>query len=390
MWIRRLALTNFRNYQRQELSLLQGLSLVLGDNAQGKSNLLEAIFLLATTRSARAQTDGELIHWDAPTEPQPVARVKAEVERHDGPVELEVIIAGRPHGRERARMLASKRMRVNGVPRRQIDVVGQLAAVLFSTEDMELIGGPPGERRRYLDTALIQLDPAYARALSGYGKVVSQRNALLRRIKEGEGQPEELTFWDDELAREGAVLLQQRAIAIVAQAKHARAAHSRLSDGEEELTIAYQPRLEGWDGARAAEASLDELSAALSDAHTAGRGRDIGAGMTLSGPHRDDVSFAINGVAASSFASRGQRRTAALALRLAEARFLADRKGDLPVVLLDDVLSELDDARRRAVLASLSDWDQVLITSADGDRIGEELAKSTAVFRVVAGSIEAE
>src|SRR3990170_4195911 len=138
MWIRHLSLSQFRNYRRLEIDLPQGTVLLLGDNAQGKSNLLEAAFLLATTRSERAQTDGELICWDALDEPQPVARVTAQVERADGPLELEVVIAGRPRGTARARVPASKRLRVNGVPRRQADVVGQLTAVLFSTEDMEL------------------------------------------------------------------------------------------------------------------------------------------------------------------------------------------------------------------------------------------------------------
>ncbi len=387
MWIRQLTLTNFRNYRRLEINLRQGPLLLLGDNAQGKSNLLEAVFLLATTRSERAQTDGELIHWDALSEPQPVARVTAQVERSDGPLQLEVIVAGRGSSSSGGRPTASKRLRVNGVARRQIDVVGQLTAVLFSTDDLQLISGPPAERRRYLDVALSQLDPTYLRALQQYGKVVTQRNALLRRIQEGEGSPDELTFWDEELARHGAVLVARRAVAVAAQAKHAQTAHRRLSGGEE-LTIAYQPRLEGWDGSRAAAAGPEELAAALREALDAGRRRDIGAGVTLSGPHRDDLTFTLDGIAASSFASRGQQRTAALALRLAEARYLADQKGDLPVVLLDDVLSELDEGRRRAVLESLGEWDQLLITSTDAERFDEGLSGSLAVLRVVAGQIE--
>jgi len=207
MWVRHLTLSNFRNYRRQEIDLPQGPVLILGDNAQGKSNLLEAVFLLATTRSERAQTEGELIHWDALDEAQPVARVAAQVERRDGPLQLEVIIAGRPRGRQRARVLASRRLRVNGVARRQIDAVGQLTAVLFDTSDLELIGGAPAERRRYLDIALSQLDARYARALQRYGKVLAQRNALLRRIQEGEAHADELSFWDEELARDGALLM---------------------------------------------------------------------------------------------------------------------------------------------------------------------------------------
>jgi DNA replication and repair protein RecF len=388
MWIRHLSLSQFRNYRRLEIALPQGTVLLLGDNAQGKSNLLEAAFLLATTRSERAQTDGELICWDALDEPQPVARVAAQVERRDGPFTLEVLIAARPKG-SAARASASKRLRVNGLPRRQIDVAGQLTAVLFSTEDMELIGGAPAGRRRYLDVTLSQLDQQYARALQRYAKVMAQRNALLRRIQEGEANAGELPFWDEQLARDGALLTRERALAVDALAQHAREAHARLSGGLEELAIVYQPRIEGWDSAHVL-AEPDAVEGALLAALETGRRRDVAAGLTLAGPHRDGLAFALDGQPAGSFASRGQQRTAALALRLAEARFMADRKGDLPVVLLDDVLSELDGARRRAVLESLGGWDQLIVTSADGDRFAEGLPEAAAVFRVVAGSIQAE
>jgi DNA replication and repair protein RecF len=387
MWIRHLSLTHYRNYARQDLDLCRGPVLLLGDNAQGKSNLLEAIFLLATTRAERAAADGDLIDWAALDEPQPVARVTAQVERRDGPLALEVIVAARAGRTKDGRVMASKRLRLNGVARRQIDFVGQLTAVLFSTHDLELITGPPAERRRYLDTTLAQLDRAYAQALQRYTKLITQRNALLRRIQEGAAGEDELSFWDDELARDGALLMCERARAVETLAKHARDEHARVSGEQEELAIAYQPRLDGWDGARVL-AGAKKIAGALRDELEARRARDIGAGQTLTGPHRDDLSLTLNGVAAAPFVSRGQQRTAALALRLAEARFLADGKGDLPVVLLDDVLSELDEQRRRAVLESLGGWEQLLITSADADRFGEGLPTAAKAFRVRAGTIE--
>ncbi|MGB2695369.1 MAG: DNA replication/repair protein RecF [Dehalococcoidia bacterium] len=386
MWIRHLELTNYRNYRNQELSLDRGPSVLLGDNAQGKSNLLEAIFLLAAARSERAQTDAELICWDALDDVQPVARVAAQVERADGPLELEVIIVGRRREKD-GRLMASKRLRVNGLPRRQQDLVGQLTAVLFTTDDLDLVTGAPAHRRRFIDVTLSQLDGAYRQALQRYTKVITQRNALLKRIQEGVASPDELVYWDEELARDGALLTHQRADAIDALARHVRETHRHLSGGAEEMEVAYAPRLEKWDGARAAT-EPDAIADALRDALVANQRREIGAGLTLTGPHRDDLSFTLNGVAAASFASRGQQRTASLALRLAEARFMAERRGDVPVVLLDDVLSELDEARRHAVLESLEEWDQLLITSADIDRFGEGLPASAAVFRVRAGQIE--
>ena len=388
MWIQRLTLSHFRNYRSLELELPRGCTLILGDNAQGKSNLLEAAFLLATTRSDRVLTDGGLIHWDVLDDAQPVARVTANVERNDGPLELEIVLVGRPRPGDRARVPASKRLRVNGVAKRQADVVGQLMAVLFTTDDMELISGSPSTRRRYLDVMLSQIDPAYTQALQRYGKVVTQRNALLKRIQSGEAGADELDFWDEELSGHGATLIDMRAAAMQSLAAHAMTIHRNLSGGLEELACEYLPRLEGWDAARCREEAAG-LEPAMRNALASNRPRDIGAGMTLTGPHRDDVGIELDGVSAAAFASRGQQRTAALALRLAEARFMADTRGDVPVLLLDDVLSELDEERRRAVLRSLGEWDQLLITSADADRFTEEITPQ-AVFRVSAGVIAPE
>jgi DNA replication and repair protein RecF len=384
MWISKLSLTNFRNYRKQELELPRSTVLLLGDNAQGKSNLLEAVFLLATTKSDRAQTEGEVIRWEALDDAQPVARVAAHIERTDGPIDVEVIVAGRPRDGERDRVPSSKRLRLNGVAKRATDVVGQLTAVLFTTEDMELIGGAPALRRRFIDVALSQLDQQYARALSRYNKVITQRNALLRRIQEGGAKRDELDYWDEQVATDGALIMRERAAAIDALAGHARATHRELSGGIEELAAAYRPRLDRWEKAMRAK-KKNALEDALLDALEAGRPRDVGAGMTLTGPHRDDLAFTLDGATAGSFGSRGQQRTAALALRLAEARLMTERRGDVPVVLLDDVLSELDESRRRAVLQSLGEWDQLIITSADADRFGEGLPAAEAAFRIEAG-----
>jgi len=386
MWIRRLTLSHFRNYTALELELPKGLTLVLGDNAQGKSNLLEAVFLLATTKSERVPTDGGLIDWAALDDPQPVARVFAEVERAGDEIEVEIAIAGRPRPGDRTRVPASKRLRLNGVAKRQAGFVGQLMAVLFTTDDMDLIGGAPSGRRRYLDVMLSQIDPQYAEASRQYAKVVQQRNALLKRIQTGESGPDELDFWDEELGGHGATLFARRAEGMNTLAGHASAAHRELSGGVEELTATYQPRLEGWDAERCL-AESDALAGAMQETLRRNRPRDSAAGMTLSGPHRDDIDLELDGAPAGSFASRGQQRTAALALRLAEARFMAEERGDLPVVLLDDVLSELDEERRRAVLGSLGEWDQLIITSADADRFAEDIAPD-AVYRVRAGILE--
>ena len=398
MHIEQLSLRDFRNYRHLDIALPRGLLLFVGGNAQGKSNLLEAIYLLATTRSVRATSEGELVNREASLQGQAVARLVGTARRHDGSVQVEVAIMTRPTGEQAAasRLPASKRLRVNGVVRRASETVGQMTAVLFTTQDIDLVGGAPSLRRRYLDITLSQVDPAYLRALQRYGKIVLQRNALLRRIQEGAAGLDQLSFWDEEMAQQGAYIAGSRGRAVSSLSVLAREAHRALSGGEEELSLVYQPQLSrAWDGERVAAASTDELAAALLQALASGRQRDVAAGVSLTGPHRDDLLFLLNGVPAAAFASRGQQRTAALALRLAEARFLLDRSGEHPVLLLDDVLSELDEARRAGVLAAASEFEQVLITSVDADRFDRAgpsgrqapLAGAT-LYRVVAGRVE--
>ena len=398
MHIEQLSLHDFRNYRHLDIALPRGLLLFVGGNAQGKSNLLEAIYLLATTRSVRATSEGELVNREATLQGPAVARLVGTARRHDGGVQVEVAIITRPTGEQAAasRLPASKRLRVNGVVRRASETVGQMTAVLFTTQDIDLVGGAPSLRRRYLDITLSQVDPAYLRALQRYGKIVLQRNALLRRIQEGAAGLDQLSFWDEEMAQQGAYITGSRGRALSSLSVLAREAHWALSGGEEELSLVYQPQLSrAWDGERIANASTDELAAALLQALAAGRQRDVAAGVSLTGPHRDDLLFLLNGVPAAAFASRGQQRTAALALRLAEARFLLDRRGEHPVLLLDDVLSELDESRRAGVLAAASEFEQVLITSVDADRFDSasapgrqaSLAGAT-LYRVVAGRVE--
>jgi DNA replication and repair protein RecF len=398
MHIEQLTLRDFRNYRHLDIALPRGLLLFVGGNAQGKSNLLEAIYLLATTRSVRANSEGELVSRDASQQGQAVARLVGTARRHDGSVQVEVVIVTRPTGEQAAasRLPASKRLRVNGVARRASETVGQMTAVLFTTQDIDLVGGAPSLRRRYLDITLSQVDPTYLRALQRYGKIVLQRNALLRRIQEGAAGPDQLSFWDEEMAQHGAYIAGSRGRAVSSLSVLAREAHRALSGGEEELSLAYQPQLSrAWDGERVAAASTDELAAALLQALAAGRQRDVAAGVSLTGPHRDDLQFLLNGVPAAAFASRGQQRTAALALRLAEARFLLNRSGEHPVLLLDDVLSELDESRRAGVLAAASEFEQVLITSVDADRFDRASPSgrrapltSATLYRVVAGRVE--
>lgn len=382
MHLTHLTLANFRNYASQELTLAAEPVLLFGDNAQGKTNILEAVFLLATGRSERVVTDADFIAWAARDDPQPVARVAGRGQRADREVTVEVTVAGRPGA---SGLVASKRFKLNGVARRAADVVGSILAVLFTTDDMELVRGAPSGRRRYLDVMLSQADHGYGRALSRYTKVITQRNALLKQVREGGATRGELAYWDEELSGHGAMLLIARAAAMATLAPAAEAAHGRLSGERERFEVAYQPRFsDAWPADRIAAAAEDEVAAALLERLAATHTRDVAAGLTLTGPHRDDLGMALGGESAAAFASRGQQRTAALALRLAEARFLRERSGEQPILLLDDVLSELDEARRASVLDAI-EADQVIITSADPDRFAEPYIARARRFHIANG-----
>jgi DNA replication and repair protein RecF len=382
MYIKTLSLTNFRNYASQTIEAERGVVLLLGENAQGKTNVLEAIFLLATGKADRAEGDADYIAWDQRDETQPFARVVGTAERASDEVTVELTVVGREGANG---LVASKRFKVNGVAKRGTDAAGQIKAVLFTTDDMDLVRGSPGGRRRFIDVMLTQADHRYGRTLSKYNKLVSQRNALLKRIQEGDAKREELDYWDDELSQEGATIAVERAKAVGELAVHAAAMHARLSAEREAFALAYAPRLaEGWPPERLAEEGIEEAAEAYREKLKAARSRDIGAGVTLSGPHRDDLTMEIGGQAASSFASRGQQRTAALALRLGEAQLLESRSGERPVLLLDDVLSELDAERRAGVLGAF-EADQAWITSPDPDRFDAGFRAEAVVYEIAGG-----
>jgi DNA replication and repair protein RecF len=378
-----LQLTNYRNYVRTGVRLEKGLNLFIGENAQGKSNLLEAIYLLSTLRSSRASTDADLVRRDIIPSDFPVARLSCEVERSAGNLALELAIVGRTTD---ASHRAGKRVRVNGVPKKASDAVGQLCAVLFTTLDIEIVAGPPLMRRRYLDMMISQVDRGYLRAMQKYAKVLQQRNSLLKRIQNREASAQELTFWDQELAHAGGMIFWARADALGHIVPQAQQQMERLSDGLEDLQLTYRPSLGGLDST---DSPIDdtEWTARMLKALQNLRQREVAAGATLVGPHRDDVFIEIDGMSADAFASRAQQRTAALSMRLAEASYLRRALGDDPVVLLDDVLSELDSRRRRGVLEYIDTFQQTLVTTADPDRLRDIMTRAAGRWVVSAGTL---
>jgi DNA replication and repair protein RecF len=376
MHLAQLSLANVRSFRRLDREFGAGVHVIFGENGAGKSNLLEAITLLSTARSPRASRDGELIAWAALAEdPLPAAQLGAVVEVADGSrSNLEITVMTRvaslrtPVADEAGQAPpASRRFRVNGIARRASDLIGRLRTVLFSADDLALIDGPPSGRRRFLDVTISQLEPAYVRALQRYGRVLAQRTSLLRRLQERRGDARELDFWDEELAAAAAVIVHSRATLLARLSELATVHHAALSPPGGAIDLRYRPALPAEAAPTIEEPGLD---ARVLVALRAGRPLDIRRGVTHTGPHRDDVEFLLQGRAAAAYASRGEQRTVALALRLAEVELSRERTGEAPVLLLDDILSELDARRRARVIEAMSGVDQVFITTPDEDRPG--------------------
>ena len=371
-----------------------------GGNAQGKSNLLEALYILAIAKSPRASADGELVRRQAAPESKH-AQVSAVVQRAGGDVRVQIdFLAGGPEapgvgGREgegdsrRADPLSSKaasvqkRLRVNGVPRRTSDLVGEINAVMFSAGDLDLVLGPPVIRRRYMDILISQIDRRYLTALQRYQRIVSQRNRLLKMVRERRANPGELDFWDDELSETGGYIMSRRASTLVTLSQHAGAVHRELTGNGEGLELVFRPSVEAVAGE-----SEEDMGQALKRSLELGRDREVAQGFTVHGPHRDDLQMVLDNMDAGAYASRGQCRTVVLAMKLAEAGYLRDRRGQEPILLLDDVLSELDEARRTHVLERSLQYEQCFITTADAAHIDEGYLSKMSRYTISRGRAE--
>jgi DNA replication and repair protein RecF len=389
IYISNLKLVNFRSFERLELELQPGLILIEGDNGQGKSNLLEAIYLLAIAKSCRTSTERELVRHQALLEPMPHAQVLAEVRGTDGTAKLQAdfspVLPALPDGvaDDPVEVAFRKSFRVNGVGRRAFTLVGVLNAVMFRAEDLELVYGNPSVRRRYLDIMISQLDDRYLRSLQRYQKVLAQRNHLLKLVRQRSATVDELRFWDEELVSEGAYIMERRAETLMSLNGIAGPLHTDLSGADERLRLIYRPSVDLPDGA-GAEAAAQRIKAALSKE----RDRELAQGFTLFGPHRDDLKPVIDGMDAYAYASRGQARTIVLSMKLAEAEHLKARRGQEPVMLLDDVLSELDARRRSFVLDRITGFQQCIVTTADVEAVPPSRLAGMHRYRVHEGTVQ--
>ena len=373
MQITGLRLHNFRNYETLEITPGPGLNVFVGRNAQGKSNVLEAVYVLATSKSTRASKDGELIRFNCDA-----AQATADVVRDQtSDVEIALLLS---HTEKKA-------FRLNGVRHTKMaEAIGQMNSVLFDSNDLEIIRGEPVLRRRFLDLEIAQTSPRYVYALGAFRKTLEQRNKVLRDLRDGILSSESrdmLPAYNEQLSLHGGRLMERRRLFLERLAVLATDVHTSLSDGRDTLTIRYVPSFDTGSAVSADEMQhvyLAELERISQDEST--------RGTTLRGPQRDDIVFMVNNQDCRLYGSQGQQRTVALSLKLAEREVLTELMGEPPILLLDDVLSDLDDHRRRHLFAlAESGGSQTFLSCTNLRAFSPGLLEQACVFSVDSGRV---
>jgi DNA replication and repair protein RecF len=368
MFLQRLALQHYRNYAHADISIDKKVNIFVGPNAQGKTNLLEAIFVLALTKSHRTHHDKELLDWNGGE-----TLLHAEVERRYGTCTLDLSLSAK-----------GKKAKINGLEQKKLsNFIGAMNVVMFAPEDLEIVKGSPGVRRRFLDMEIGQVHPGYLYELSQYQKILQQRNNLLK-LGPGRGDADMamLDVWSDQLARHGVKIIKKRQNFIKKLQTWAEHIHAGITAGQEALRIEYVPSFplaEELDEA----VLFDQFMIKLSQV----KDHELRRGMTLVGPHRDDLLFYINGKEAHVYGSQGQQRTTALSLKLAEIELIREETGEYPLLLLDDVLSELDEHRQTQLIQTFQSKVQTFITTTGMENVHLDRLEDASVFQVRQGRI---
>lgn len=357
MVVKQIELQNFRNYDTLCLPLHGGINILYGDNAQGKTNILEAIYLCGTTKSHKGSKDKELIQLG-----ESEAHIRMQLEKNQIPHRIDMHL----------KKSKAKGVAIDGIPiRKSSELFGMIHIVFFSPEDLSMIKNGPAERRRFLDLELCQLNKLYLHYLSGYNKALNQRNNLLKQIGLKRELLDTIDIWDSKLLEYGEQLISCRKAFITQLNEILPPIHNKLSGGKESLLIQYEPNV-----------TQELFAARLKEL----RERDIITKMTNCGPHRDDISFFIGGEDVKKYGSQGQQRTAALSLKLAELELVKETIKEKPVLLLDDVLSELDRKRQIQLLNSIEDL-QTIITCTGLEEFVDDREKYNHVYQVVNGTV---
>ena len=397
MHLTHLSLTNFRSFARLDMDIPRRVVLLTGSNAQGKTSVLEAIYFLAAFTSFQTHTDRQLVNFIEARKNLAVGRLVADYKRGPTAHRLEVRLVLEAAGATGQRL--RKEILLDGVKRPLADVIGHFNAVIFVPQMAQIIEGGPDERRRYLNLALAQTVPGYARQLSEYGEALTQRNALLKLLAERGGDQSQLDFWDETISRAGATIILRRIEAVQEIEKLAARIHRELTHGMEVLRLHYQP---AYDPLPRPEGQLamalttpvqrngfgeEDIRQGFLEALRAGRSEEIRRGVTALGPHRDEIRFLANGIDLSDYGSRGQARTALLAIKLAEIEWMKSKTGQWPVLLLDEVLAELDTHRRLDLLAYLDTIEQALLTTTDLNLFSRGFVEKAEIWQVESGAV---
>ncbi len=398
--LKHLSLTNFRNYARLEMEFPSGLLLLAGANAQGKTNLIEALYYLATFLSFQAESDRQLINFTAARQPLAVARMVADYQRGLSDHRLEVRLILEQENRNGASRIR-KEVLLDGVKQKLAATVGHFSAVVFLPQSTQIIDGSPEERRRFLNLAIGQVNPAYTEALADYNRALQQRNALLKLLAERGGDESQLEYWDAEISRLGGLLIYSRIQALHELEALAAPIHRELTRGKEGLAFLYQPSydplLEQTAQYRlAVEVAIDRQKLPLGQIQDRyrevlqkQRHQDIQRGITTVGPHRDEIRFLSNGLDLGAYGSRGQGRTAVIALKLAELEWIKNKHNQSPLFLLDEVLAELDPNRRRDLLCRLLECQQAILTTTELGLFEPSFIERATVWHIQNGQLVA-
>lgn len=367
MFLKSIALQNYRNYENLELETTNGVNVFLGPNAQGKTNLLEAIFVLALSKSHRTSKDKELIGWQGD-----MARISATADKRYGSVALDLSFSAQ-----------GKKAKINGLEQRKLsNFIGSINVVMFAPEDLEIVKGTPGVRRRFLDMEIGQVQPGYLYTLQQYGKVLQQRNNYLKSSGPDKMNDTMMDIWNMQLAEHGVKIMKKRKDFIEKLQGFAEQIHAGITGGAEKLSITYRPSFE-CDLLQDESVLFEQFMLKLTQV----KDQEIRRGVTLAGPHRDDLAFFINGKEAQVFGSQGQQRTTALSLKLAEIELIREEIGEYPLLLLDDVLSELDQNRQTQLIETFQSKVQTFITTTGLESVNMSKLHDAGIYDVREGKV---
>lgn len=398
MHLNHLSLTNFRAFTRLDMDVPRRTLLLVGDNAQGKTSILESIYYLATFTSFHAANDRQLINFLAAQEPLAVARLVADFRSGGKQRHMEVRLIQEGTGVNGSARLR-KEILLDGVKRTIHEAMGAFTAVIFLPQMTRIIEGGPEERRRYLNLALSQTIPGYSQALSEYAQALSQRNALLKQLADRGGDPEQLIYWDTLLTERGALIVHSRIAAIAEMEQIAARIHHRLTHSQEILRFVYQPAYDpvvqpegqfalplqtpinrsGFSQERIRTGFMQRLADL--------RREEVARGVTTIGPHRDELRLISNGIDLGDYGSRGQVRTAMLSLKLAEVTWIKNKTGEWPILLLDEILAELDTQRRADLQNYLLEYEQTMLTTTDLNLFDPSFVQQGTMWQVAQGMV---